>query len=394
MSVPPNRAHPRRTANLLGFVGNAGGRPSQCRRRREESLTSPRALIKSAPRRIDQRLLTSSPTLPMAGQPHGYGLVVSLLILVVQPPAAIAASDLPPQQSAKFLGAQSCSSSSCHGGGGSSQNQYAVWSLRDFHSQRPFATLTTARSKQICDALGIKNPAENSRCTVCHAPLQTVPAERRPGVKLSEGVSCESCHGPAENWLRGHTRPDWSHENRTTAGMRDLKDLYQRANTCVACHQTVELSLLKAEHPELIFEMDGQTVSEPRHWREATNFNGGQAWLVGQAVALRELSWQMGREGTNDAKLNARWQAAKWLIQKALSIASSNSWDSSYEPVGERASAALKESNDLARTGAHRAWTADVSRKTLIALAGSSSDFRDQAIAKELQARRAAQSSR
>ena len=64
LSVSPDCAHLRRTANSLGFVGSPGGKPSRCRRRREQSLTGPRALIKSAPRRIDQRLLTSSPTLP------------------------------------------------------------------------------------------------------------------------------------------------------------------------------------------------------------------------------------------------------------------------------------------------------------------------------------------
>src|SRR5881409_2483790 len=35
----------------------------------------------------------------------------------------------------KFIGATSCASSSCHGGGGQNQNQFLVWSLRDFHSQ-------------------------------------------------------------------------------------------------------------------------------------------------------------------------------------------------------------------------------------------------------------------
>jgi hypothetical protein len=294
-----------------------------------------------------------------------------------------------PQGVPKILGAPSCSSSSCHGGAGTHQNQFEVWSLRDFHSQRPFATLTTARSKQIAAAAGIKNPTEDVRCATCHAPLQTVLPERRPGVRISEGVSCESCHGPAENWLRGHTRTDWSHEDRTAAGMRDLKDLYQRANTCVACHQTVELPLLKAGHPELIFELDGQTVSEPRHWREATNFSGGQAWLVGQAVALRELSWQMGRAGTNDFKLTARWQAALWLMQKSASVASSNVWNFAGEPSTELAATIQKASDELARSAAHRPWTIELSRRTLVALAGTSADFRQPKVARGLQARRA-----
>jgi len=310
---------------------------------------------------------------------------------LVQLPSAGFAGDSTPDPFPKILGAASCSSSGCHGGAGAAQNQYQVWSLRDFHSQRPFATLTTARSKQISDALGIKNPAENLRCTICHAPLHSVPAERRPGVKISEGISCESCHGPAEPWLRGHTRADWSHAQRTVTGMRDLKYLYERANTCVACHQTVELPLLKAGHPELIFEMDGQTVSEPRHWREATNFWGGQAWFVGQAVALRELSWQLTREGVSDPKLNTRWQAALWLLQKvasAISI-SSSPLPAANEAGLENAAQALKASDQIARQAAQMTWTIDISGKALQRLASSSPDFQQRDVPNELQARRA-----
>ena len=192
--------------------------------------------------------------------------------------------------SAKFVGAESCSSSSCHGGGGVKQNQYLMWSLKDFHSQRPPATLATARSRQIADALAIKNPVTDSRCTVCHAPLNEVPdTDRGEYFKVSEGVSCESCHGPAEKWIRSHTRTDYSHADRAMSGMRDLQNLYVRANTCVACHQFVSQSLLTAGHPALIFELDSQCVSEPKHWQEATNWNGAQAWLVGAPTVLAVL---------------------------------------------------------------------------------------------------------
>ena len=196
----------------------------------------------------------------------------------------------------KFLGALSCASTGCHGGGGK-QNQFLTWSLKDFHSQRPTATLTTARSKQIADALEIKDPTADVRCTTCHAPLHDVPENlRAENFKVSEGVSCESCHGPAENWLRSHTRHDFTRADRTAAGMRDLQNLYVRANTCVACHQVVSQPLLKAGHPELIFELDGQSVTEPKHWSAEKNGNSAQAWLVGQAVALREMSWQLNQK--------------------------------------------------------------------------------------------------
>ena len=97
--------------------------------------------------------------------------------------------------------------------------------------------------------------------------------------------------------------------------MRDLKNLYVRANSCVACHQNVSSNLLAAGHPELIFELDGQGVSQPKHWTEAADWNGAQAWLVGQAVALREMSWQLSKT-PNDQKLREKWSGLFWLLIK------------------------------------------------------------------------------
>lgn len=289
----------------------------------------------------------------------------------------------------KYSGAVSCASSGCHGGGGQNQNQFLVWSLRDFHSQRPFATLTTARSKQIADALQIKEPAADNRCTSCHAPLHDVPsALRGPGFQVSEAVSCESCHGPAEHWLRAHTRPDYTNADRVAAGMRDLKNLYVRANTCVACHQTVAQPLLKAGHPELIFELDGQCVSQPKHWREKTNGHGAQAWLVGQAAALREMCWELsgGATGTSrpasDEKLIARTDALLWLLQKL---------DAANQRVPKLSTARVEGANakpdypglqvtadKLARSAAEVTWSADMTSSVLGVLARAAPDFRKE----------------
>lgn len=292
----------------------------------------------------------------------------------------------------KFLGTTSCASSGCHGGGGQNQNQFHVWSLKDFHSQRPFATLTTARSKQIGDALGIKEPTTDSRCTSCHAPLANVPAARRGETfKVSEGVSCESCHGPAENWLRSHTRPDWRHADRTAAGLRDLKSLYVRANTCVACHQTVDSPLLKAGHPELTFELDGQSATQPRHWREGTNSSGVQAWLVGQATAFREMSWQLSREREPDSRLAVRWSALLWLLQRmdGLSASLPKLGGISGEPTQGNFESAIKVTDELARRAGEMTWTRDMSFSALRALVGTESTFRQTATPVLQQARRA-----
>jgi len=285
---------------------------------------------------------------------------------------------------AKFLGATSCASSGCHGGGGEKQNQFLTWSLKDFHSQRPAATLTTARSKQIGEALGIKDPATEARCTTCHAPLHDIPDDLRgKDFKVSEGVSCESCHGPSENWLRAHTRHDYTRADRTAAGMRDLQNLYVRANTCVACHQVVSQPLLKAGHPELIFELDGQSVAEPKHWSAEKNGNGAQAWFVGQAVALREMEWQWDREkaqgsGEADTNLVQRTFALFWVLMHA---STDGTEDSVY------ADPAIADT--MAKKWSEYVWTDEVTKQFLTRLSGLARSFSDPKTPQPVQARRA-----
>ncbi len=280
---------------------------------------------------------------------------------------------------AKFLGANSCASASCHGGGGAQQNQFLVWSLKDFHSQRPAATLTTARAKQIADALDIKDPTDNARCTVCHAPLHEVPENLHgEDFKISEGVSCESCHGPAENWIRSHTRKDYTRADRTAAGMRDLQNLYVRANICVACHQNVDADILKAGHPELIFELDGQSVAEPKHWRAEKNGNGAQAWLVGQAVALREMSWQARREKRSDVRADGLFP----IIFDAHQV------DDRLPALPDNLTIE-QWSDKVAMAAANLDWSDDLTKKYLTLLANDSTAFRDSSISQNLQARRA-----
>jgi len=293
----------------------------------------------------------------------------------------------------KFVGALSCASSSCHGGGGARQDQYLVWSLNDFHSQKPVATLTTARAKQIADALQINDPTADARCVSCHAPLTAVPPARRgPAFSVAEGVSCESCHGPAENWLRSHTRTDFTHADRVFTGLRDLQNLYVRANTCVACHQTVATRLLQAGHPELIFELDGQCVAEPRHWQETPSWNHAQSWFVGQAVALREMSWQLANETPVDARLLARWHALLWLMQQLDGL------DPALPRLNKISSAATAETlrttqataDALARAAATLTWNDQLSRTALTRLAGTVAEFsQPEAAAGELPARQA-----
>jgi hypothetical protein len=248
--------------------------------------------------------------------------------------------------------------------------------------------LTTARSKQIAAALKLANPVEAPECTSCHAPLSEIPGSLRgPLFRVSEGVSCESCHGPSEDWIRSHTRTDYTHANRVAAGMRDLKDLYVRANTCVACHQTVALPLLAAGHPELIFELDGQSVAEPKHWRESPSFSRAQTWLIGQATALREICWQVENSPQTNKTLIERRDALIWLLRK-MGDANPNMPALRIASLADSRSARLA-TDEYARSIAHTPWLSDATSAMLARLAATAPDFRDHDTSAQQQARRA-----
>lgn len=286
-----------------------------------------------------------------------------------------------------FRGESSCSSSGCHGGAGDKHDQCLRFNKFDIHT-RSFATLTLARSARIAEVLKVGDPVQSDRCTVCHAPFQAVAtnAVLRHSFDPVAGVSCENCHGASAPWLLPHTRSDFTHEDRVNAGMRDLNNLYVRANTCVACHQNVDADILAAGHPELIFELDGQSVSEPKHWLEDKNWSGPQTWLVGQAVAFREMSWQLSREKSPTENAVNRWLALAWLLQ-TLPQTQSASFDA--EPGANRYARAQDWADKLARANATPSWPADSARKCLDPLAATASNFRDKSKSQSEQARRA-----
>lgn len=170
--------------------------------------------------------------------------------------------------------------------------------------------------------MGLKSAVQSASCTACHAPMRNVePSLFAPDSKAkAEDFSCANCHGGAENWILSHTRPDYPKAALEKLGMRPLGSAYQRANNCVACHQSLSDELVKANHPPLIFELDGLLLEEPKHWREDADFSHAKTWLVGQAVALREVAAQAARE-PGDAR-SAEIEAIKELL-----AASGTGWD-------------------------------------------------------------------
>src|SRR5262249_9923207 len=237
-------------------------------------------------------------------------------------PAIVTAKTFRNVDRADFIGAVGCSSSICHGAGPSpittntvvvgERNAFTIWQTRAAHA-KSWATLATDRSARMAAAIGAGRAQDTVRCTECHAPMQTVNAARLgPLARAENGISCENCHGPSKFWIRSHTRKDLTHAQNVTTGLKDLENLYLRANTCVACHQVLPPDLKNAGHPPLVFELDAQSVAEPKHWKESGEWRGPQAWLVGQAAALREASWALNKRESSADVEREQWRSLLW----------------------------------------------------------------------------------
>jgi hypothetical protein len=152
--------------------------------------------------------------------------------------------------------------------------------------------------------------------------------------------------------------------------MTDLRNAYSRANTCVACHEYLPPDIAKAGHPELIFELDSQIVSEPPHWHETDPWIGLHSWLAGQAVAFREDTWHVLNMAPGSS---SRWEALGWILQQTTaSLTTLTPFSIPEGPIKPGRFAALQTTSDtLARTAASFPWTTTNARLLLQHLASA-----------------------
>ena len=139
---------------------------------------------------------------------------------------------------AKIVGSDQCAK--CH------QPEVEQW-MRTPH----FATFDSLHrlpeAKQIAERLGLRSIKRSNVCTQCHYTEQ----QQDGRVRVVAGVSCESCHGAAADWLASHA--DYGGENVTKSletaehrtkrvqesiarGMNNPHNLYLIARQCYDCH--------------------------------------------------------------------------------------------------------------------------------------------------------------
>ncbi len=173
--------------------------------------------------------------------------------------------------------------------------------------------------------------------------------------------------------------------------MRDLRSLYVRATACAACHQYLEPALLKAGHPDLFFELDGQSIAEPKHWQDDDPWSGPREWLTGQAAALREMSWNLAADPLADEWSIARWNGLAWLCATATSAAAISSpiLPPPAAPARSDFANTQTQADTLARRAATSNWNEDSVRQLLTALASVDTEFSAESAARPALAQRA-----
>ena len=220
-------------------------------------------------------------------------------------------------EAVRYIGPGSCAATSCHGsvkpiaGSRILQNEYSTWIIKDKHS-RAYQALTGDTGERMARILKLGAKAEEApKCLACHA-LNPAPGQRGRAFEISEGVSCENCHGPASAWLGPHTTRSWAHEKSVALGMYDTRDVVHRTEKCLECHlgtknKFVDHEMIAAGHPDLYFELDSFSAVMPWHWKtpresepgkpaEDAAWVGVREWSSGQAVQLRaameRLTWR------------------------------------------------------------------------------------------------------
>ena len=187
----------------------------------------------------------------------------------------------------RYFGASNCSG--CHATGTKNPafpfalenvklDEYSVWRKKDKHSIA-YESLLGDRAKAMGRRLKLDVAKPEAGCLGCHSASAPEIKNRRQGdaYKLSDGVSCENCHGPAEKWV-AHFQSDWRAKTPTdkaALGFNDLREPLRQANKCLSCHvgniiegKVVTHAMYAVGHPPLpSIEVATFGDISGRHWR-------------------------------------------------------------------------------------------------------------------------------
>lgn len=158
-----------------------------------------------------------------------YGKFVLFILFLTSPMLLAAADSTKTANMPKhgYVGVQVCKM--CHHSEKQGQ-QFEIWQ-KSKHAQA-YKTLETAKADKIAKEKGFKTPAAKTpECLKCHVTGYGVAAKfLGHRFKMEDGVQCETCHGPGEDYKSLKVMKD---EKLAVAnGLQIHKDLSKFCSTC------------------------------------------------------------------------------------------------------------------------------------------------------------------
>lgn len=125
----------------------------------------------------------------------------------------------------QYVGASKCKI--CHKSEAKG-DQYGKWEASK-HA-KAYANLASEQALAIGKEKGIDNPQTSDQCLGCHVTAFSAPAEQKAeSYDKTEGVECESCHGPGSDYKKMSVMKDV--EAAKAAGL-----IMPTEETCTGCH--------------------------------------------------------------------------------------------------------------------------------------------------------------
>ncbi len=185
-------------------------------------------------------------------------VVVMLSMALLAP---ICRAQRAPVDASHTLGAESCRD--CH------KAIVETWE-RTKHATSFNSLANSEAAHQIAKFIGMKSDsiATNASCVRCHFTQEKLAS----AVQTTSAVSCESCHGGAEQWIDIHNSKSLSRSERiskaSVLGMNHPATVFATAKACFECHVVDDEQLVnKAGHPALSdnFELLSWYSGEVKH---------------------------------------------------------------------------------------------------------------------------------
>lgn len=229
-----------------GFLQRAA-RVLKMKRTNDKSKGSLLRSLRARPRMLAMALVLSLVSLSNLVASKGRSNTDELTdVLLVVSRLGVTALDAPDYDPSKIMSPEACSR--CH------VQESQVWRQTP-HAHNFEQLQRNPEARRIAANLGIRSVKRSELCASCHYTQKESDGKNR----VVAGVSCESCHGAARDWITIHndfggasvsseTESATHRANRLQRsrelGMRNPQNIYEIARSCLQCHTVPHESLV------------------------------------------------------------------------------------------------------------------------------------------------------